>query len=122
MKLLEKIKEDARKVPKTVGWKVNNGKATLEDESEVIASGNPEIAYKFARSVPGANIRKVEDIIVQSPYWSYIFARYIPGANVSRTEDVVVQDPQWSYCFARDVLGSNVERLREICKGTQWAF
>jgi hypothetical protein len=73
-------------------WKINNGKLTLEDEREVLVLGNSEVVYKFARD--------------------------IPGANVSRTEDVVVQDPQWSYCFARDVPGANVERLMGVCKRT----
>jgi len=96
MTLLERIIEDARKVPKTLMWKLNNRKATLEDEEEVLASGNAGLAYKFAR--------------------------YVPGANISRLEDGVVQDPYWSYRFARCVPGANVERLREVCKGTSWAF
>jgi hypothetical protein len=128
MTLLERIIEDARKVPKTIGWKVNNGKASLADEEEVLASGNPELAYRFARDVPGANIKKLEDIVVQDPYWSYLFAQDIPGANIRRLEDIVVQDPEylywfaWSYYFAMNVPGANVERLREVCKGTNWAF
>jgi hypothetical protein len=122
MTLLERIIEDARKVPKTIVWKLNNGKATLEDEEEVLASGNAEIAYNFAKYVSGANISRLEGVVVQEPYCSYYFARYIPGANIRRLENIVVQDPQWSYYFARNVPGANVERLKEVCKGTQWAF
>jgi len=122
MTLLERIIEDARKVPKTLGWKVLNGKATLEDESEVIASGDPRLAYMFAMKVPEANIGRLEDGVVQDPEYSYWFARYVPGANIRRLEDVVVQSPEWSYEFAQDVVGANVERLREVCKGTKWVF
>ena len=122
MTLLEKLIEDARKVPKTIGWKVNNGKATLEDESEVIASANPKLAYRFARDVPEANIRRLEDIVVQSPEWSYEFAQFVSGANIGRLEDVVVQSPKWSYYFAKFVPGANKKRLREVCKGTDYFF
>jgi hypothetical protein len=122
MTLLERIIEDARKVPKTLGWKVLNGKATLEDEEEVLASGNAEIAYCFALDVVGANISRLEDVVVQDPEYSYWFAKYVPGANIRRLEDIVVQDPEWSYIFALDVPGANKEKLREVCKGTFWAF
>jgi hypothetical protein len=77
MKLLEKIKEDAERISKTIGWKVLNDKLTLEDEEEVIALGNPEIAYNFALNVVGANISKLEDIVVQDPCWSYKFASVV---------------------------------------------
>jgi hypothetical protein len=111
MTLLERIIEDARRVPKTVGWKLNNGVATLGDEAEVLASGNPELAYRFARDVPGANIKKLEDVVVQDPFWSYYFAKNVVGANIRRLEDVVVQSPYWSYLFALKIPGANIRRL-----------
>jgi hypothetical protein len=117
MKLLEKIKEDASKVPKTLIWKINNRKLTLEDEEEVLASGNTLIAYWFARDVPGANIGRLEDIVIQDPKWSYYFVNDVPGVNISRFEDIVVQFPKWSYWFAKDVKGSNIGRLKKVYNG-----
>lgn len=48
----------------------------------VIESGNPEVAYKFARDVPGASIDKLERVVVEAgaPKWMWLYAK-LPGAR-----------------------------------------
>ena len=75
MNILEYIHEDAKTVPKTIGYKINHNLATLEDEDE--ACKDPGYAYLFARYIKGANIEKCRESSSKDPYWKERFERNI---------------------------------------------
>jgi hypothetical protein len=67
--MLSKIREDAVIVPKTIGYKLNNGLATLADEDE--ACTKPLWAYNFAKNIPGADIGKCQEAACKDPEYAY---------------------------------------------------
>jgi hypothetical protein len=118
--MLSKIREDAVIVPKTIGYKLNNGLATLSDEEEACAK--PEWTYLFARDVPGADIEKCQEKACTDSEYAYWFAKNVPGADIGKCQEAACKDPKWAYWFARGVTGADVEKCRQICKGTKYAF
>ncbi|MFA5760083.1 MAG: hypothetical protein WC942_12140 [Clostridia bacterium] len=80
--MLSKIREDAVIVPKTFGYKLDKGLATLADEEE--ACKDPKWAYWFALNISGANIEKCQEAACKDSYCAYMFARNIPGADIEK--------------------------------------
>jgi hypothetical protein len=104
--MLSKIREDAVIVPKTIGYKLNNGLATLSDEEEACAK--PKWAYYFARDVPGADIEKCQEAACKSHYWAYYFAVDIPGADIGKCQELACANSKYAYYFARNVPVANI--------------
>ncbi|MFA5760086.1 MAG: hypothetical protein WC942_12155, partial [Clostridia bacterium] len=96
--MISRIKEDAVRTPKTFGYKLDKGLATLADEEE--ACTKPYWAYYFARYVPGADIEKCCEAACKDPKWAYLFARDFPGANKEKCQEAACKDPYYAYKFA----------------------
>ncbi|MFA5759145.1 MAG: hypothetical protein WC942_07315 [Clostridia bacterium] len=71
--MLSKILKDSVGIPKTIGYKITKGLATLSDEEE--ACTNPEWAYLFAKYIPGANIVKCQEAACKDPEYAYLFCQ-----------------------------------------------
>ncbi|MFA5759195.1 MAG: hypothetical protein WC942_07575 [Clostridia bacterium] len=87
--MLFKILIDANKAPKTLKYKWNKSLITLADEEE--ACKNPQWAYWFALSVPGADIEKCQEAACQDPFYAYFFALNIPGADIKNARRQLVK-------------------------------
>ena len=87
-------------------------------ENAIIATGDAEYIYLFARDVKGANISKLEDAIIATDDAEYIFyfARDIEGANISKLEDAIIatNNIEYIFYFARDIKGANIEKLENV--------
>jgi hypothetical protein len=75
-------------------------------------------AHAFAKHIKGANIKKCQEAILNSPEHAYFFAREIEGADVEKCQEVACKDPYYAYYFARDVKGADINKCREVCIGT----
>ena len=75
MNILEYIHKDAKEAPKTIGYKLKNNLATIEDEDE--ACKDPKWAYLFALNVKGADIEKCQEVACKNPECAYKFAYHI---------------------------------------------
>jgi len=98
MKILEKSAEE---MGQTVGYKLNNGLATIADEEE--ACKKPKWAYLFALYVKGADIKRCEEAACKEATWAYYFALYIKGADIEKCRKAVASDDDWAKAFARDI-------------------
>jgi hypothetical protein len=69
-------------------WKSRKGYDAKKLQRFVILSGNPEVAYLYARDVPGASLDKLEKVVVESgsPELMRLFAS-LPGARKELLED-----------------------------------
>ncbi len=94
---------------------INNMNSKLEDA--IIATGDADYIFCFAKFVKGANISKLEDAIIatEDAKYIYLFARDIKGANILRLEDAIIatEDAKYIYLFARDIKGANILRLED---------
>lgn len=63
----------------------------IDLEQVVLEAKNPELSYKYALNIEGANIKGHEQVILDSGNvkWCYKFAKDIKGANVKALELVV---------------------------------
>ena len=68
--------------------------------------------YAFAKYVKGANITKLEGVVIEKGSKKYAchFASYVKGANINKLEDVIIKrnDPFWMAVFAQKVKGANI--------------
>ena len=91
-------------------------------ENAIIATGDAEYIYLFARDVKGANISKLEDAIIATDDAEYIFyfARDIESANIKKLENAILasSDAEYIYLFARDVKGANISKLEDAIIAT----
>lgn len=57
-----------------------------------ILSCSPEAAYRFARGVPGANVRRLQDVVVRhgTPADMRKFALNVPGADAKFLDGMAV--------------------------------
>lgn len=115
MTILQYIKADAKKVPKTFGYKIEYNILTLEDQEESLK--DPYNAYYFAVEVPGADIRRCEEVACKHPEYAYLFAQNVPGADISKCEDAACKDPQYAYYFGAFVPGANKDKCRKAALG-----
>jgi len=92
--MLSDIFKDFSGIPKTLGYKITKGLATIADEEE--ACTQPKWAYYFVQNVFGADIEKCQEAVCKDPFYAYNFAKYIPGADK--------------------------EKCREACKGSIYDF
>ena len=88
MKILEKSAEE---MGQTVGYKLNNGLATIADEEE--ACKKPKWAYYFALYVKGADIKRCEEAACKEAGWAYCFALDVSGADIRKCEEAACKDP-----------------------------
>lgn len=86
-------------------------------ENAIIATGDADYIFRFAKLVKGANISELEDAIIATGDAEYIFyfARDVKGANISKLEDAIIatEDAKYIYLFARDIKGANILRLED---------
>ena len=84
-------------------------------EQVVLEAKNPELSYKYALNIEGANIKGHEQVILDSGNvkWCYKFAKDIKKANVKALEQVVFNSNNLEYItlFALEVKGSDVKAL-----------
>ena len=74
---------------------------SIDDVENIICKyGKPYDAYECALSIPGVNISKMEDIILNAyrTNWSWLheyrvsFAQYIPGANIQKLQKSIIDE------------------------------
>ena len=74
-----------------------------------------QLCLDFARYVKGADIKPLEDIIVdfKDPEMAYLFAKDVPGADIKRLEDVVAGSGNIEiiYLFAKNIPGADKKHL-----------
>ena len=103
-----------------LSFAINNMNSKLEDA--IIATGDADYIFRFAKLVKGANISKLEDAIIATGDAEYIFyfARDIEDANISKLEDAIIatEDAKYIYLFARDIKGANILRLEDAIIAT----
>ena len=79
----------------------------LKLEDEILECDNPELSFWYAYCIPGADIEKHQQVVLNSnqPSWCYKFACYIEGADVIALTNVVKEsdDPHYKYLCARDI-------------------
>lgn len=84
-------------------------------EQVVLESKNPELSYKYALNIEGANIKGHEQVILDSGNveWCYKFAKDIKNANVKALEQVVFNSNNLEYItlFALEVKGADIASL-----------
>ena len=94
---------------------INNMNSKLEDA--IIATGDADYIFCFAKFVKGANISKLEDAIIatEDAKYIYLFARDIKGANILRLEDAIIaiNNIKYMFYFARDIKGANIEKIED---------
>ena len=87
-------------------------------ENAIIATGDADYIFLFAKLVKGANISKLEDAIIATGDAEYIFyfARDIEGANISKLEDAIIaiNNIKYMFYFARDIKGANIEKIEDV--------
>jgi len=118
--MLSRIKADAVKVPKTIGYKFRKGLTTLADEEEACQSSC--YAYYFAYDIPGADIARCQESACKNSECAYNFAKSVPGADIEKCQEAACKDSRYAYWFARDVPGADKEKCRNACKGSAYAF
>ena len=86
-------------------------------ENAIIATGDADYIFCFAKFVKGANISKLEDAIIatEDAKYIYLFARDIKGANILRLEDAIIaiNNIKYMFYFARDIKGANIEKIED---------
>ena len=97
MTILQYIKADAQKIPKTFGYKLRRNILTIKDQEEALI--NPYWAYMFVRCVSDADIRKCEDAACKDPRCAYLFAQDIVGADISKCEKAACKDSYYELLF-----------------------
>ena len=104
-------------------------KTILNFEDDILNLNRPYLSYRFARSIEGANIKVLEQVVLESkdPKWCYNFAKNIKEANVKAHEQIVLEskDPYWCFYFARNVEGANIEALGQVVlesKDSEWYY
>ncbi|MFA5759143.1 MAG: hypothetical protein WC942_07305 [Clostridia bacterium] len=113
--MLSNILKDSVNTPKTIGYKLNNGLATLADEED--ACTKPLWAYKFALVFSEANIEKCQEAACKDPGYAYYFAMNIPGADIGKCCEGACKDSWYAYYFALNISGANIEKCQEAaCK------
>ena len=108
MKILGIITNDSEAIPKTIGYKLYHNLATIEDQEEVLS--RPEWAYRFARNISGADIKKCEEGACKESKWAYYFVLKVSGADIRKCEEAVCKDPKWAYEFARWIPGADRDK------------
>ena len=91
-------------------------------ENAIIATGDADYIFRFAKLVKGANISKLEDAIIATGDAEYMFyfARNIKGANIEKIEDAIIAygDFEFIYYFATEVEGADIEKLEDAIIAT----
>lgn len=96
---------------------------TIEDQEEALT--NPKFAVDFARLVPGADIKKCQDVVLcsKNSYYAYAFAVYITGADIEQCQEVACKDAKHAYGFALQVRGADIQKCQEAaCADADYAF
>ena len=74
----------------------------------------------FAEYIRGANIKKLEEAIIETRDGEniYKFARDIKGVNIKNLEDAIIEtgDVNFIYYFAIDIKGANIIKLNNARK------
>ena len=87
----------------------------IDLEQVVLEAKNPELSYKYALNIEGANIKGHEQVILDSGNvkWCYKFAKDIKKANVKALELVVFNSNNLEYItlFALEVKGADVNAI-----------
>ena len=99
-----------------LSFAINNMNSKLEDA--IIATGDADYIFRFAKLVKGANISKLEDAIIatKDAKYIYLFARDVKGANILRLEDAIIaiNNIKYMFYFARDIKGANIEKIEDV--------
>ena len=74
--------------------------------------------YNFAKYVKTADIKKLEQVIIDSNNLKYNlkFAKEIPGADINAHAEVILRsgDPDYNYLFATQIPNSNIMEHRKV--------
>jgi hypothetical protein len=91
-------------------------------EREILASGDTEEAYYYARNVIQGRWAEAEPHIMKDPQWAYYYAMDVIRGRWAEAEPHIMKDPQWAYYYAIDVIrGRWAEAEPHIMKDPQWA-
>lgn len=96
------------------------GKNIAENEAIILKSKNSEFCFLYAQNIKGANIKALEDVIIQnninSNYnfdetnHSFNFAVCIPNANIKAHEEIMIKsnNPRACFSFAKSMQRRNI--------------
>lgn len=81
----------------------------------------PEYIYKFARDVNGANIKRLEEVIIYAYdiKYIYLFARDVENCDVRKLQYIIKKSGQYNciISFAKEVKGANKKDLENaVCE------
>jgi hypothetical protein len=79
-------------------------KLFMEREREILASGDTEEAYYYARNVIQGRWAEAEPFIMKDPEWTYAYARSVIRGRWAEAEPHIMKDSEWAYSYAREVI------------------
>jgi hypothetical protein len=79
-------------------------KLFMERERKILASGDAERAYYYAREVIQGRWAEAEPLIMKDPYWAYLYAKHVIRGRWAEAEPYVMKDPEWAYAYAGEVI------------------
>ena len=74
-----------------------------------IACMDPELAYKYAKFVVGADVKYCQPFACDDPCWAYYFARDVKGADIEYCMKAACKDPRYAWFFALRIPGADIE-------------
>lgn len=86
-------------------------------EDLIIANGEPEDIYKFAKEIEGASTYRLAEGIIatKDAEFIYLFARDIKGAPINELADGIIatENARFMYLFAKDIEGAPISKLAD---------
>ncbi len=103
-------------------------------EEAIIEFDNPKCIYNFAISIEGANISKLQDVLIQCKNvrnsgilnkYIFYFARDIAGADIAKLEKAILPKNKYgsiSYIidFAREIKGADISKFEDAIIQTDY--
>lgn len=93
----------------------------LENQAEYFQS--VEMAYLIAKEIPGADVKKMQNIIIKKsdPSWALKFARDIQNADILKLQKIVIHSKAPAMCFEFliTVKGAEAESLIEVINNSK---
>ena len=84
-------------------------------EQQILSYKDPQLSYAFARWVVGADVKKHEQVILDSGNleWNLKFAKDVEGADIKSHEKIIIdsRNPEWCFRFATEVKDANLSAL-----------
>ena len=110
---MEKIKEYNLLRLITDAKECNNAEIKRFYQSRILESGSLQLALKFAKEVPDADIDILQQKIIESgsPIWNYQFVKDVKNADIKKAEEVILKSchPEINFLFAKNIKGADIK-------------